>query len=1211
MKLKFAMAIVAVVGTVVASLSLASPAWATGNYALHFSGPGVGGQNYVSTATSPAITKNITLSVDVRWDGTLGYMLAASRPYSDSASTTGSMTGLCIGLADGKPVLAMKAGGAGENRVLAGGTTLTAGRWYTLTATYSGTTLKVFIDGVEDGSQTNGTSLDISAGQTKWVFGREFANSTNPDLRVRGFHGDVDNFVISSGLYPATLTTLAQYTFSEGSGSVTADSSAGGRTGTLSRTNPPTWVQGSDPMALNYVSTEPGATPKTMSLRPYTPFTLEPSDTFTRAGYTLSKWTTGVSSPQLTPSAVATMPLTAVTYYPIWAPTTQTVTYQAGLGAGADVSQTAATGTTVTVGQYSITSFTRAGYRQTGWTSDSVDYAPGSTLTMGATNLTFVAVWTPENQTVTYLMNGGTGVAPTQAAVPTGSSIAVASSATFSRAGYRFTGWTDGGVINYQPGDTYPVSAQPIAFTAQWQANPQTVNYVSGSGASGTVPPSSTVPTDGNFTVASHGSLVRGGYTFAGWRDQLGDVYSENAPYTVGASAVTLTAVWAPILHSVTYVNADDSSGTPPTQGDVATDDTFTVASGASLSLPGYAFSGWTDGQHDGSGNPAVYQPGEPYRLGISDVQLSPMWTALPHAIVYRFAGGETGTLPDSQTSFTSSTFAVSSNAAFSRAGYTFAGWRDSTGLYISGANYLTGTDDVVFVAEWTADPHSVTYLGGIGGGGTLPTQADINTDGSFTAANADLVTRDGFTFAGWKSSITAGTYQPGDSYRMGVADVTLTAQWIANSHNVRYYLTKAATGTPPLATTAMTEATFTTASDSGFVLPGYTLQGWFDGASTTGANSPYVQGVSDTNFFTSWQAQTHHVSYLRGGASGVAPTRGDVTTDEAFTLAPISSLVHAGYDFTGWAANSSLYPAGFSYTAGPEDMSFTASWTPQAHHIVFVAGRGAAGAVPAARDLMTDDSFLVDTPDLTLTGYHFDGWVDCADASPSAHVFTIGEAISATGETPDLVFYCAHWTAETHSVTYDANGAIGSVPTQANAVTDATFAVAAADTITREGYTFGGWTDGMSTYQAGDTYLVAATNVTFTAVWNPVYLSVVYLVGGGASGLPPAHDPVPYGANLVVATADGLSLGAEYFWGWSDGITTYQPDDAISTVTADIALTAIWGDHSLNETPGTTAAELARTGVDSSSLWLSGSLGLGLLLGGVLLLLRMRRNRA
>ena len=1210
MGVKRATAVTAIAVTVIARLSLPTPAWAAGNFALRFSGPNVGGQNYVSTATSPTITSDFTLSVDVRWDGTMGYGVAASRPISDVATTLGSMTGVAIGLADGKPVLALKAGAAGENRVLAGATALTAGRWYTVSATYDGTTIKVFIDGVQDGSQTYATDVDLSLAQNKWVFGREFALSTNSDLKARGFHGDIDNFVISSGVYPASLTTLANYTFSEGAGTTTADATAGGRTGTLSTNNPPTWVQGSDPLPLTYVSSVPGVAPVARSLRPYTPFTLAASSTFTRAGYILSKWRTGVSSPQLNPGASATMTVSDLTYYPVWAPTNQTITYEPGLGVGANVTRSAATDKIVTVAEFSAMGFTRAGYRQTGWTAGSLNYSRGGVFRMGPTNLTFVASWTPENQTVTYHLNGGAGTAPTQSAAPTGSSISVADSSSISRAGYRFTGWTDGGVINYQPGDAYVVSANPIAFTAQWQAIPQTVTYVSSSGASGAVPRSLTVPTDGSFAISARGSLLRPGYSFAGWRDQLSVLYPENANYTVLASGVTLTAEWTPLLHSVTYVNAQDSVGTPPTQADVATDDTFTVASGATLSRPGYVFSGWTDGRQDPLGNPVVYQPGETYQLGIDDVQLAPLWTALPHSVTYLFSGGETGAVPDSRTAVTDSTFAVSSASGFSRAGYSFAGWRHLLGvLYGAGSSYTMGATDAVFVAEWTADPHSVTYVGGAGGG-TMPTQADVVTDDTFTVASAALVTRAGYTFAGWKSSTTGGMYQPDEAYQMGVADVTLTAQWIANTYNVRYYLNNAATGSAPPATTATTASTITTAAESGFSLPGYTLQGWFDGVTTTAPNSSYTQGVGDTDFFTNWQAQTHTVTYLAGGATGTVPTQTDVATDSTLTLASASSLNRAGYTFAGWAANSKLFPEEFSYTADPADMVFTATWEPKAHRIVFVAGRGATGAVPDPRDLFTDESFLVDTPDLTLTGYDFDGWVDCTNTPPSTDVRGVGSLIWATGASPDLVFYCAQWTAQTHTVTYGANGAGGSVPTQGDTATDASFTVASAGTLTRPGYTFGGWTDGTSTYQGGDSYLVAGTNVRLTAVWNPVYLTIVYLVGGGAAGIPPKQNTVAYGARPAVAAATGLSRRGKYFWGWSDGADTYRPAQALPAVTADLTLTATWGGYPLPGAPSDGSGVLARTGVDSSFLLLSVLSGLALVLGGTVSLFIARRRR-
>lgn len=296
------------------------------------------------------------------------------------------------------------------------------------------------------------------------------------------------------------------------------------------------------------------------------------------------------------------------------------------------------------------------------------------------------------------------------------------------------------------------------------------------------------------------------------------------------------------------------------------------------------------------------------------------------------------------------------------------------------------------------------------------------------------------------------------------------------------------------------------------------------------------------------------------------------------------------------------LYPESFSYRAGATDMTFTATWSPTAHRVVFLAGRGAQGTVPAARDVLTDASFVVTTPNLSLAGYDFDGWVDCTDSPPSTDIRRVGDTILATGSTPDFVFYCAQWTPQDHSITYDANGGEGSVPTQVLTETDESFTVATGSALTREGFTFGGWFDGTSTYQEVDEYLVGATDVTLTAVWNPIFVTVSYLVGGGAAGTSPTQAPVAYGSRLAVASADGLSLEGQYFWGWSDGTNVYQPGETVDRLISDIQLAATWGDHPLKTLPD--------SGLSPLGTWMTlmvGSLLMGV--GGLILVLRRRRG--
>ena len=82
-------------------------------------------------------------------------------------------------------------------------------------------------------------------------------------------------------------------------------------------------------------------------------------------------------------------------------------------------------------------------------------------------------------------------------------------------------------------------------------------------------------------------------------------------------------------------------------------------------------------------------------------------------------------------------------------------------------------------------------------------------------------------------------------------------------------------------------------------------------------------------------------------------------------------------------------------------------------------------------------------------------------------------------------VTFTAQWTAVAHHVTYSVNGGSGSAPTQVDQVIGSTFVVPAA--VSRDGFSFVGWSDGVSVYQPGATYVMGSAAVTFTAQWTAV----------------------------------------------------------------------------------------------------------------------------
>ena len=81
-----------------------------------------------------------------------------------------------------------------------------------------------------------------------------------------------------------------------------------------------------------------------------------------------------------------------------------------------------------------------------------------------------------------------------------------------------------------------------------------------------------------------------------------------------------------PFNFSVTYASGG-GTGSVPTQSSLAASSTFIVAA-SSLSYPGYAFSGWTDGVN-------TYRPGATYTIGSTNVTLTAVWNVYVLPIVY------------------------------------------------------------------------------------------------------------------------------------------------------------------------------------------------------------------------------------------------------------------------------------------------------------------------------------------------------------------------------------------------------------------------------------------------------------------------------------------------------------------------------------------------------------------------------------------------
>ncbi|MGN1078537.1 MAG: InlB B-repeat-containing protein, partial [Candidatus Gallimonas sp.] len=132
------------------------------------------------------------------------------------------------------------------------------------------------------------------------------------------------------------------------------------------------------------------------------------------------------------------------------------------------------------------------------------------------------------------------------------------------------------------------------------------------------------------------------------------------------------------------------------------------------------------------------------------------------------------------------------------------------------------------------------------------------------------------------------------------------------------------------------------------------------------------------------------------------------------------------------------------------------------------------------------------------------------------------------------------------YTVTYaaGADDATGSVPVESY-VAGAPVILRDVDTFVRDGYEFTQWSDGSELYDAGDTYVMPAKNVTFTAQWKK---TETQSLPDGSEQV----DSIPVGA---LVTENGTAK-ANWFAQYGENgieITAWVADAAVYTVSDNV----------------------------------------------------------
>ena len=201
---------------------------------------------------------------------------------------------------------------------------------------------------------------------------------------------------------------------------------------------------------------------------------------------------------------------------------------------------------------FSYKTLVKTGYTFAGWNTaadgSGTDHAVGSTFIMGASDVTLYANWATNTYTVTFNSRGGSYVS--SQTVEHGGKVTKPTNPT--RTGYTFGGWyKESGCTNTWAFATDTVTAN-VTLYAQWATNTYTVTYDGNGSTGGSVPTGPSSYEYGTLitVLGNTGSLVKTGYTFAGWNTQAdgsGTDQAEGSTFTMGAANVTLYAKWTPL----------------------------------------------------------------------------------------------------------------------------------------------------------------------------------------------------------------------------------------------------------------------------------------------------------------------------------------------------------------------------------------------------------------------------------------------------------------------------------------------------------------------------------------------------------------------------------------------------------------------------------------------------------------------------------------
>lgn len=496
-----------------------------------------------------------------------------------------------------------------------------------------------------------------------------------------------------------------------------------------------------------------------------------------------------------------------------------------------------------------------------------------------------------------------------------------------------------------------------------------------------------------------------------------------------------------------------------------------------------------------------------------------------------------------------------------------------------STANFFSDNPDYITRLEADGDNHKVVLGFPIV---TYNTRGGDFASGEeqefYTTANQPITKPSDPTFAdhAFIAWYTTPDYQDGTEFDFNTPitkDTTLHARWFPDVYFIDFDA-NGGTGTMDTIVQDGTESVNLPANV--FTNGAYLFDGWnteADGSGTPVADGEtgYIAGKKDVTLYAQWKERTYTIKYDTGGGTpSTIADKDNVKFDESGVL-PADVIKKEGYTLTGWKVQGTdtTVENGTKYSDLVTDYTITevtleAQWSENTYTVKYDTNGGTPTAITDKTNVKFKDTGLLPADDPTRPGYTFEGW----KVAGNQVLDTTAYRALVADDTVKSVTLIAQWEAKEYTVKYDLNGGTPVSIAEKGHVKFWDADLLPSDSMTKPGYTFGGWN--YNTKPVSDTTkysdLVAddtVREITLVAQWTPKQYTVHYDVNGGTPDNYPS-EVVGFESVVPIPAAAPTKDGYD-FKGWIKDTTkidgtsvTYDSLVADDTV-SEITLAAQW----------------------------------------------------